>query len=244
MQLLSFLVLMIGITFVLRTSLVFRERGVIHESAVTKTGTLGILVQLLLPFFVNQNRLGWILPACLLPLLPIGFLLFLEHKTIAVFKARVPIFLDRWILNMRLGKSLSSAREAALRQEGDRFQTLMRPLFATRSSEREQHLLLAKNVRRELEQIAQINHAALERLENLRSHLRKTAEFRRKSGQAVLQTTIQSIVMLGLLIALALFNLQRYGWTRCGDLICLAAFLSLIGLMVMMRLARKSSWKL
>nr|HNH44545.1 hypothetical protein [Agitococcus sp.] len=83
--------------------------------------------------------------------------------------------------------------------ESEDLQALLRPIFETRGGDRGTHPILTTNIRRELENISLEQHSALPRLENLRQIIRKTADFRRKSGQAVRQTAIQSAFMLILL---------------------------------------------
>jgi hypothetical protein len=161
-------------------------------------------------------------------------------------KSEIPVFLDRWILNLRLGSAPRSARDRALREHSEGFQMLMRPVFDTQNTSPlpRGHLIAPKIMLQELDSIQREPHVALLRLENLRSLLRKTADFRRKSGQALLQTTIQSSVMMALLIALVLFTLHRYGWRKSGDLIMGSIMLSLIGVVMMYFLARKTKWKI
>src|SRR5262249_32882328 len=162
-------------------------------------------------------------------------LFLLERREIDVLKSEIAVFLDRWILNLRLGSALPVARESALREHSNAFQSLMRPVFTTRSGviARDRHALLNPSVMRELEKLHAHPHSALPRLENLRQLLRKSAEFRRKSGQAVRQTAIQSTVMMILLFALMIFTLKRYGWKQSGDLILLSLGLASLGVVTM-----------
>jgi hypothetical protein len=170
----------------------------------------------------------------------------LERREIDGLKNEIPLFLDRWILNLRLGSAASAARESALREHSTAFQTLLRPVFNVQKANfsRPHHAILPPAFLHEIENLQREPHSALARLENLRQLLRKSAEFRRRSGQAVRQTAIQSAVMLILLFALIVFSLGRYGWQRCGDLILASLALSMAGVLLMFALSRKTKWKI
>lgn len=245
MQLILYAQLVFGNLFVIRTLQIFRARALVSTSTVTKTGTAFVCASATLSFFYARNifQYSGLITGCIFICLALLFVF--EHREIAALKNEVPVFIDRWILNLRLGLALPTARDMALRDHSESFQTLLRPVFNTQSSvaPRRRHLLLNAAVLNELERLQLEPHSALSRLENLRFLLRKTTEFRRKSGQATRQTAIQSVVMMILLIALTFFTLHRYGWHRAGDLVLWALFLSAIGVITMYLMARKSKWK-
>jgi len=174
----------------------------------------------------------------------LGALWTYERRQIDALKSETPHFLDRWILNMRLGNSLSSARDAALDDSSDRVRTLLRPLFLNSAEIPKAHLFLPVKIVNELKLLSNSPHSALTRLENIRELLRKADEFRRKSGQARRQTSIQSLVLLLLHVALAVFTIQRYGWQRHSDLIVLSFVLAGGSVAAMHQLARKSKWRI
>jgi hypothetical protein len=238
--------LVFGILFVIRTLQLFRARALLSTSVVTKTGTAFVFACLLIGFFGTQNvflSAGMLL---LSVFLAVSALFLLERREIDVLKSEIALFLDRWILNLRLGSALASARESALGEHSIAFQSLMRPVFSAQnaSSARDRHVLLSAPVMRELEKMQSEPHSATARLENLRHLLRKSADFRRKSGQAVRQTAIQSAVMMILLFALMLYTLHRYGWKRSGDLILISGGLASMGAVTMYALSRKTRWKI
>jgi hypothetical protein len=238
--------LVFGILFVIRTLQLFRARALLSTSVVTKAGTAFVFICLLIGFFGTQNVF---LAAGLVDagvFFAVIALFLLERREIDVLKSEIALFLDRWILNLRLGSALPTARESALRDHSNAFQTLMRPVFSAQSasSARDRHVLLSVPVMRELEKMQSEPHSAIARLENLRLLLRKSADFRRKSGQAVRQTAIQSAVMMFLLFALMLYTLHRYGWKQSGDLILISGGLASLGVISMYALARKTKWKI
>jgi hypothetical protein len=238
--------LLFGNLFAIRTLHIFHSRALLSVKMLTKIGTAFVCASALTSFYAAQNAF---LCSCLIVsglFILIISLFVCERRQIDALKSEVPLFLDRWILNLRLGLALPTAREAALHEQSEGFQILMRPLFATRSvpGQKRRHLLFAAAALQELESLHGEAHSALARLENLRALLRKTSEFRRKSGQATRQSYIQATVMLLLLIALTLFTLYRYGWKQASDLITGAILLSAMGLVTMHFMARKTKWKI
>lgn len=244
MSLICFLQVTLGNLFVIRTVLVFRERGVLHQSIVTKTGTAAMAALAWTPLLSNHSPRFSTLAGAILAISPLLAFMLSEKRVLRELEGRFPVFVDRWILNLRLGNSAISARDVALREESEAFQALLRPLFQTRGDNRPRHLFLPFSVVNELEQICTTTHSALARLENLRQLLRRSAEFRHKSGSAVRQTAIQAVIMLVLLLALVIYTVHRYTWTRVGDLVATSTLLSLTGVALMVRLSQKTRWKL
>ncbi len=243
MALFLFLISLIGLLSALRIARVFLARGVIAKCLVTRFGTLICIVVVLSVFFRAQSAFS----AIFLAIAPSGLLaiaLFaLERRQIDALKTQTPLFLDRWILNMRLGGSVSAARAEALRDSEHRWRALIEPLFKSSTLPRD-HLILPSKFLIEMNSVVQSPHSALARLESLREMIRKSDDFRRKSGQARRQTSIQAGVLLCLHLALALFTYRRYGWQRHSDLIVMSFVLAGCGLASMRALARKSKWKI
>lgn len=244
MALVSFSHLLLGMLFVIRTTQVFRARAVISQEVVTKTGTGLVAMMCSAQFFCAHSPWHAFFADVFLAFSPLVFFSLHERRQLTIMRARVPLFVDRWILNLRLGQSVSAAREAALREESEILKALLRPLFGARSTPRADHVLLPAFVCREFEIISSSAQSPLGRLENLRLELRRVSEFRHKSGQAVRQTAIQSSLMLILQFALMVFTVQRYGWTRSGDFLVISALLSVFGVALMMRFAKKRRWNL
>lgn len=244
MALFLFLISSFGLLSALRIARAFRTRAVISTELVTKTGTL-MCSTMLLSVFVGASSVFSAVSIAFSNLC-CGFLLLLwcERRQIDTLKSQTPIFLDRWILNMKLGNSLSSARDAALRDSSDRFHMLLRPLFLSGANVPRTHLVLPSKILQEMKILASTSHSALVRLENLREMVRKADDFRRKSGQARRQTSIQAGVLLFLHLALAIFVYRRHGWQRHSDLIIMSFTLAAGGLIWMQFLARKSKWKI
>ena len=232
----------LGILFVMRTLHVFRERALVPPPKIDAIGLIALILISLIGFFDAGASVVGTIGVSVATLAPLALAIAGERRRITAFAARVPLFLDHWILNMRLGASVNAARAAALRAESAPVQALLAPVFEGAPGDRRRHLILSPPVLRELEMVSRTSHAALERLETVRAHVRESAEFRRKSGQAVRQSAIQSAVMLIMLVALSIFTVHRYGWSFSGDFVTAAAALSTLGTVLMARLARKGRW--
>ncbi len=241
--LILFLISMFGNLSALRLLRIFRSRALIPSNTLTKIGTAAFVMMNITIFFCARD----FLIALLALSTTIGVIYFalwsFERRQIDGLKKEIPALLDRWILNMKLGNSLTAAREAALRESGDRANSLLQPLFLSAQSSVRAHLILDAKIMNELLLLAQLPHSALQRLESLRQMMRKTEEFRRRSGQATRQTAIQSSVLLILLLGLAIFTVHRHGWHRNSDFVIISISLSLFGVFCMRKLARKTKWK-
>jgi Flp pilus assembly protein TadB len=222
----------------------FRSRAVISSHLLTKIGTGSCAIVVCALFFRARDPISAII-AVLCALLALFLSLkLIERRQIDALKSEVPAFLDRWILNMKLGNALSSARTAALLELSTRSRALLEPLFLKQGPAARAHLILDEKILREVIELSHSPHSAIQRLENAREWMRKSDEFRRKSVQAVRQTSIQAAVLLILLIALAIFTVQRHGWRRNSDLVTASFVLSGLGIFTMRHLARKKRWKI
>ncbi len=235
-----------GLWFVMRTSQLFRDHALINTSTVTKTGTVFNTIILLIAFsFANNSTMNAFL---ILLVVICNFLLLnlLERRQIDTLKSEFPLFLDRWILNIKMGLGSRAARDKALAALSLPFQMLIQPIFAVNPSDStdRRHVLLTSSMLNDLQRINAESHLTLSRLETLRSNIRKTEDFRRRSGQATQQVRIQATVMLFIQLALALYMIPRYGLRQIGDFLTLSTLLCIAGLVSMLLLAKKSSWNI
>ena len=241
MFLIFFAQTLLGILFVIRTNQIFRARALISAQLAMKTGTIFVCLSLFATILCANSVVLASLATCANVFCSFATLFLFERRQIDALQAEIPWFLDRWILNLRLGAAPVGARDRALLEQSENFRALLQPIFSS-STLRGRHSLLPDAVMGEIERAQLEPHTALIRLEALRDNLRKAAGFRRKSGQAVRQTHIQSIAMILLTLALAAFTLQRYGW-RVVDLTTTAIALSCLGAVGMHFVARKTRWK-
>lgn len=239
-----FVISMFGNLSVLRFLRIFRSRALISANVLTKIGTFAFTMMNLAIFFCANDMRTSLIVLVSANIAIFFALKWLERRQIDGLKNEIPEFIDRWILNMKLGSAVNTARDAALGDLDSRNRALLQPLFAASSDHHQNHPILDAKVVHELLLSAQHSHSALSRLENLRQMMRKSEKFRRKSGQAVRQTAIQSSVLLILLVCLAIFTIQTRGWHENSDFIIISLLISVVGLAVMRRIARKTRWKI
>jgi hypothetical protein len=244
-RLILFAQTLFGLWSVVRTLQFFRARALLQTSTVTKTGTIFVFTVILIASFSVGHSFATTILILSAWICNFGTLLMLERRQIDSLKREFPKFLDRWILNLKLGQAPSRARDLALQMHLDAFRTLMQPIFAVgeRVSLPRTHLLFSKSVSEELARIGIEPHLALARLETMRRNVRQAEVFRRRSGQAVRQTRIQSAVMLFILFALIAFTIARYGPEKMADLILMSVILSICGVFTMHLLAKRVKWK-
>lgn len=244
MALILFASSMFGIMSALRTINYFRTRAVISSQHLTKIGTGSCALIIAALFFCARDPFYSFFSVGAVIFIQFFSLWILERAAIENLKREVPGFLDRWILNMKLGQAMSAARTAALQELNGRARTLIEPMFLNSDSRAKSHLILDEKLLPELLELSHSPHSALSRLENAREWMRNSDAFRRKSGQATRQTMIQAIVLLILLFALAVFTVHRHGWRRNSDLIFGSFVLSGLGIFTMHHLSRKKRWKI
>lgn len=244
MALFLFVISMFGNLSALRLLRKFRVRALISAKILAKIGTFALVMMNFAIFLLANDAFTTFIVVCALNIALQLSLWMFERRQIDGMKREIPAFLDRWILNMKLGHAVNAARDAALLELSARNRTLLQPLFASTSRIYSDHLILDAKIRHELVKLAQLPHSALTRLENLRLMMRKAEQFRRKSGQAVRQTAIQSSVLLVLLVCLAVFTVYTRGWHENSAFIILSMLLSLMGVICMFLLARKTKWKI
>lgn len=241
MNIILFFVSVIGQLFIMRIHRKCLERALISPSLLTKIGTASSFTIFLISFF-SKSTFGIVLIvlSCILNLLLVQIF---EQRQLQQLRSLFPILIDAWILNLRLGLAESAAREKALDEIHPDFAKMLRTtLFGHFSSQK--NSIISPLISQELESIKNSRHSALPRLENLRANLKRSAEFRRRSGQAIRQTQIQASLMMLLLIAISFLAIRRYGWSQVGDLVGLALILSSLGLLSIQFLTRKRHWKI
>lgn len=236
-----FFISVIGQLFVMRIQRKCLERALISKNALTKIGTVASFTIFIVSFFSKNTFSAALIVVCCLVFLVIVHL-FEQHR-LRQLRSLLPTLIDGWILNLRLGLAESAAREKALADIHPDFGKILRTSLINDFSSNH-GAIFDPMVARELQAITNSPHSALLRLENLRANLKKAAEFRRRSGQAIRQTQIQASLMMLLLIALSFLAIRRYGWSQVGDLVGLALILSLLGVISIQFLARKRNWKI
>ena len=86
------------------------------------------------------------------------------------------------------------------------------------------------------------SHQSASRIQNLRALYQKQFDFRRRSGQVLMQIRAQTVVLCGLYFATFAFVTSSYGFYRYRFLEMGSAILFLLGLLLIIFLGRKVRW--
>ncbi len=242
MSLIFFAQTMFGNMFAIRTLRKFRGRALISTSKLTIIGTSFAFIIAAETFFLqNHPRIAVFVLVISLIFLQLALHVH-EQRRISLLLRGFPVFLDRWILNLRTGMSTTAARDRALAATEPLLRNLLTPLItASDGVEKRRHRLFSEEITSELRAIQNQNHNTITRLQNLRANVRRASDFRRKSGQAMRQSAIQSFVLFVMHFALAGFTFWRTGWKN-ADLILIATALTLAGALILRVLARRIAW--
>lgn len=155
--------------------------------------------------------------------------------------------LNLFILQIRSGKSLRSVLAEALHVRKSSLSLgVLRALevvaFSQHGETKFKSALLQKFVFT-LSNAVENGHHARHLLENLRDELSLLKYFRHKSGQATLQTRMQSYICLFLYMILAVVLLKWLGPHRLKPFVTSSLAMMVLGVVIMNRLGRKKKWK-
>lgn len=180
----------------------------------------------------------------------LSFRKFFERRLRSRIQSEFPGFINQIILSMQTGLSFRSAIERFFRDADELWQRWLKAMIDSRVLLRPQQVptsLLGEhwcqNYLAELIQIDQNPHSSLTRLRSWRKKLKVISEFRRKSGQALLQARIQLAVMAVLYIALLLLTMTVRRISENLPIILLSVALFIAGQLLYWRISRPRHWK-
>jgi hypothetical protein len=251
MSLFVSLQLMFGLLFARRT-LHQLVRGHLIEEKLSRQLFFGLALTFLLATFLFRAH-----PRLQFSAIAAGMILLLSIDKLFVYRlesrihSEFPAFINQLILSMQTGQSFRSAAEKTLEGPKALWQRWLFALVESRvllQARREQEVIkedvFCQSYLAELIRVNENPHSSLTRLKSFRKKLKVLSEFRRKSGQALLQTRIQMVVMTFLYLALLVFTLSQRSFERNQTLIFVSITLFTSGQIVFWRLARKKKWKL
>lgn len=235
---------MFGNLIAIRILRKFRDRSLISTTCLTKIGTAFAASTCFVAFMQPFAARLWFF-AVIFSVIALNFFIFrLEKRRIEFLLEHFPRFVEHWLLNLRVGMAPTTAREGALNAADETFSALIRPLFASQDGTNpiREHLFLSERVVHELKTIQRHSHNTISRLQTMRDALKRESDFRRKSGQALRQASIQSAVMVALHLALCIFVVARSGWSRSADLLIWATIFTASGVLILRLIARRIRW--
>ncbi len=242
----SFLNSCVGFCFAIRILHQCDQKKLIQLSGMTKIGTALVFITLGgVTAYFRQPMLTWsvmiVFTLCYL-LLPLGLCQLRERQ----FRSAFPDFLNQLIIHVRLGHSLRSASEIALRSGPRHFSHHMGKVLDHVAFLQQKPSGLSSFARELMGEFHEMHlhpHQTLQRLINLRRRLRVESDFRHKSGQVSLQIRVQAAILSGIYIAVLIFSGVSFGVRKHYELMSLSFILFVMGVLTMFVVCRKGKWK-
>lgn len=151
---------------------------------------------------------------------------------------------DAVILKMKSGNAFRSAVAKAQRSLSRRQCQWLELVLSCDNHRINQHPAnLTTLAYREMSRALTEPHLAKQILENLRRDGRILHEFRRRSGQILLQTRVQAIVLSVMYCLVLLFVLNTNKFEQIAPLLAVSLGLFSLGVVVLMRVGRRYKWK-
>ncbi len=242
-SLISFAIFFVGLEFGFRILRGENENFSAQSTTLTKIGTVFVLVQIFFAISLKSNNF---------------LIFFAQIGLVCAYLAR--IFFENWqnqrrerdssldfmnqiIIRMRSGESFRTSALHLIQEHGRwskwNAAVVFQPQNKFHSVWPEERMIY-----QEFLNIHQHPHQALPRLLALREQLNKLSDFRRRSGQVLLQIRMQAVVLLVMQIALSIFVIWKWGLKNQVGLIILASILHAIGLVTLAWMGRKVKWTL
>ncbi len=227
------------------------RKNLLTDVAATKFHLLTFI------FFFAATFLTRVYPIAQFVLLSATCAIYLSSEI--VFKLRLrcrihsefPDFINRIILAMKTGMSFRAATERSLTPASQLWEKWLLTMLESRVFLHQNGVSHDADVpiwwRSQLDELKKIHHSphhALVRLENLRKKMKVSSDFRRKSGQALLQARIQIVVMTLLYIAVLVLTMNQFQVHRHLRLILISVSLFVGGQFLFWWIARKRKWNI
>jgi hypothetical protein len=155
--------------------------------------------------------------------------------------------LTKIILFMQIGNSLRSSLDHLVRTERDQFWKLqwrrMAEIVAFSPQEIDFMSPLLAKFARDLVRCDDLSFQQRHYLIELRGIYRKESDFRRRSGQSLMQLRFQAVILLGLHLAVTLFMSLQFGWAPFKTIYLLSFLMMSAGLFLLLRIGKGVSWK-
>ncbi len=232
--------------FVCRIQLRRIQKTNSHDQRLTKIGTVTCLLLPTLLFF----------PIPLILYFPI---LILHHIFISSFNEiyeRIKLAnaqlvclsaLTKIILYMQIGNSLRSSLDKLIHDERDYFWKLqwqkLSEIVAFSPQELSFKSRILRRFAKDLVCADQLSFQQRDQLIEIRALYRKESDFRRRSGQALLQLRMQAIILFGLHLAVTAFMIHQFGWLKHQIVFVSSFVLMLSGLFVLLKMGKSKNWK-
>ena len=243
----AFLLSLLAFFFFFRLSEYLIAEKFISRSAMTKIGTVYLLIVVSLFILIpHSHRMIWF--SLYSPLFLLGGVMILVMKRRSIqFRETLCETLTLVSLKMKSGRSFRQAMGEASSECDARFRKQLSEIvsavvFSQQVCLHRRHTFVDEVVN-ELTRIDQNPHASLKRLGIFRQKLRIENDFRRKSGQVLARTRAQSLVMTILYIGIFAFMVWKFGWKENATALSTSALLFAVGGVWIFLGGRRIKWK-
>lgn len=241
-----FIVSMFGLWTVFRTLNIFvRERFLARDRQIFLL--LGIFAIQLGTIRLVANSFFGVWAVGLLPILIskscFKLLIFIREKR---FKQSFTQLIDEIIIEMRTGKSFRTSLSSANEKSNPFVQQKVRKIIELvrfKTNIRDLNDPYIESIVQEFRQIDDNSHNSLQRILSLRHRIRTESDYRRKSGQVVLQIRAQAAILIVLYFATALFVFANNKASSLGAEILVSFLLFFIGTAIVFLYGRSYKWK-
>lgn len=248
MFLLLWMCSVIGFVFVIRTLERLQRNKLIQKRQLTKIGTLYLVVFLMMALIARVEArvfiVALVVVATSICVLEIVFRYQRERR----FQSGFERFVDESILLMNSGQPFRFAWLKAMRRQSDDFvrdklEQIYRIVVFSQHSEGSFGSTFGDFVVEYLKRVDKESHLAVERLKALRYRLKIESEFRRKSGQVLLQIRMQAVILLFLYVFCLVFTLYQFDGRELIWLLGTSMSLFFTGLITILVMGRRIKWK-
>lgn len=242
-SLISFAIFFVGLEFGFRILRGENEKFRTQGAMLTKIGTAFVLVQIFFAITLKSNNFLIFFAQIGLVCAYLARIFFENWQNRQLERKSSLDFLNQLIIRMRSGESFRASAlhliEENMRWNKWSAAVAFQPQNKFDSVWPEEHLIYQEFIN-----IHKQPHQALSRLLALREQLNKLSDFRRRSGQVLLQVRMQAVVLLFMQIALSIFVIWKWGLKNQVGLLILASVLHLLGILTLTLMGRKVKWTL
>lgn len=217
-----------------------------QHKPLTKIGTITICMSPLMLFLNFPNFIcvfALILNHIFLKTLPVIF----EWSKLRNAHLVCISALTKIVLSMQIGDSFRTSLESLIIHEKDPYWreqwSKVYDAVAFTTQELKHRSPFIRRFGSDLIRCDQVNFRQTEQIKQIRELYQKEFDFRRRSGQSLMQLRLQAMILFGLHIAVSLFMIHQFGWSPY-KLVYIASFvLMLMGLIILMKMGGAAKWK-
>ncbi len=214
-----------------------------RTDALTKIGTFIVSVEIFNAIFLPKSCLYVVFSQILLCIVLLAFQFHLISQESLSQRRSCHELLNHLIIKMRSGESFRSALDK-LSAENPRWSRWNHKFSPDLHQSWHEVWSEEQLLRQEFSQIHRESHQAMSRLVALRAQFGKISDFRRRSGQVLLQIRMQAAVLFVMQVALTIFVANRWGVREQLSLFVIASLLHILGVLVLLTMGRRMKWTL